>query len=370
MTSRVLDTFLELVRIDSPSRSEGLMAKDLTARLEALGFEVTVDDTGEKTGSETGNIIAILPGTVDESIVLSAHMDCVPPCTGVEPIVEDGVVRSAGETVLGGDDKSGVAAILEAVTRLIESGEPRPRILITFTVCEEIGLLGARALDPALFDGELALVADSSARPGGITIGAPFHHTVRATFKGRSAHAGTEPEKGKSAIAMAAHAISLMELGRLDEMSTANVGTITGGAADNAVPVSCRITAECRSLERDRAQEIRDAMDAALRAGAAAFDGEVEIEWELEYEGYLRDESDAEVQLVMRAAEEVGLEPYTEVTGGGSDANMLASKGCRPLVVGTGMTDYHTVDESIEVKHLEQTADLIHAVMKRVAHKE
>lgn len=364
--SRVLDTFLDLVRISSPTGREAEVARYVEERLTAAGYLVRYDDTRAITGSDSGNLIVEVPGTAPGlTLAFAAHMDCVQPCEGVEPVVVDGVVLSAGETVLGGDDKIGVAAMLECALRLAESGEPHALLRLLFTVSEEDGLLGAKALAPADAHADCCLVLDADGPVGGIVIGAPTHYIFTAEFIGRAAHAGVEPEKGVSAIAMASAAIDAMALGRLDATTTANIGTISGGRADNIVAASCRITGECRSLDRARVEAVRDEMDAALKAGADRFGGTVEVEWSAAYEGFSVDEESAEVALVKSACADIGVSPHCYTTGGGSDANIFASHNIPTLVLGSGMTNVHSIDEEVEVVQIERLADLLLACVRR-----
>ena len=246
---RLLETFLDLVRIDSPTGSEAACAAYCAGALREIGFDVRFDDSASVTGSDTGNLIALLPGTVGRTLAFSAHLDCVEPCRGVEARIVDGIVVSAGDTVLGSDDKAGPAAAIETARRLAERGGPRPALKMLFTVQEEVGLVGAKALDPADVGCDLCLVLDADGAPGGIVIAAPTHYTFFAEFTGRASHAGVAPEKGVSAIRMAADAISHMRLGRLVAETTANVGSIKGGGATNVIAARCEMTGECRSLD-------------------------------------------------------------------------------------------------------------------------
>lgn len=327
------------------------------------------DDSRERTGADVGNLIAHLPATTPGRPVLafSAHMDCVQPCEGVVPVVTDGVVRSAGETVLGGDDKIGLAAIIEAIRRIGESGMPHGDIRILLTVAEEQGLVGAKALSPSDAEADLCLVLDAAGPVGGIVTAAPTHYTCSATFIGRPAHAGVEPEKGASAIQMAASAIELMELGRLDAQTTANIGVIDGGTATNVVAASCTLTGECRSLDAERIEDVRSAMDAALHAGAAAHGGSVTVAWNLEYRGFSMPEDAPQVATVRAACADVGVPTVLFATGGGSDGNVLAALGTPTLVMSTGMSQVHTTDEEVEVEQLERLADLLVAVARLTA---
>lgn len=367
---RLLASFFDLVRIDSPSRSEAKMAAYCKTELERMGFTVVIDDSAEVTGSDTGNIIAKLSGTVEGQLVLSAHMDCVEPCIGVEPIVEQGRVHSVGDTVLGGDDKAGIAAMFEAVQSILESGDPRPDITILLTTCEELSLLGAGALSETHFsENPPCIVFDASGDPGTIIIGSPFHNSVSARFIGKASHAGIEPEKGVSAIQMAAVAITSMKLGRLGENATANIGIIEGGHEANIVAESCTIRGECRSFHKQEMEAIRDDITRACEQAAAQFGGQVEIEWRLDYPGILYDENDDLVQSLKVSAQEAGLTPQTALTGGGSDANIMKGKGTRAITVSIGMEQVHSTEEFITVKNLEDTTRFCEAIIRQIANR-
>lgn len=363
---RLLSTFLDLVRIDSPSGFEAACARYCAEALREVGCTVRFDTSAEKTGSDTGNLIAELKGDIPGTLVLSAHFDCVQPCEGVEPVVQDGVVFSAGETILGADDKAGLAAIVEALRRLTESGESRPTIRCVLTVQEEIGLLGAKSLEPGAAAGNLCLVLDATGQPGGIVIGAPTHYTFIAEFTGKAAHAGVAPEAGVSAVEMAARAIAHMELGRLDEHTTANVGTVCGGTATNVVAATTRLTGECRSLMRERVEDVRARMHQAMLDAAHEAGGAADVVWTREYEGFLTDAHAPQVKLVAAACEDVGLSPATFTTGGGSDANVISAAGTPTVALSCGMEGVHSTAEQIEVSHLEELAALVVAVARRM----
>lgn len=365
---RLLETFLDLVRIDSPSRYEAACASYCARRLEAVGCVVEVDGSADVTGSDTGNLIARLKGTAPGTLVLSAHMDVVQPCIGVDPVVVDGVVVSKGDTVLGSDDKAGIAAAIETVERVVAAGGEYPSITCVFTVQEEIGLTGAKHLSPDVVAGDLCLVLDAAGTPGGIVVGAPTHWIYRAVIRGRSSHAGVEPEKGVSAIQIAAEAIAAMPDGRLDAHTTANVGTVSGGTATNVVAAELLITGECRSLDRATADEVKEAIDSAINDATRRRGGTCEIEWDLQYEGFTLDEGDEAVATVVRACSDVGLTSSTYTTGGGSDANIIAAMGVTPVVaLACGMEGVHGTDEQIFVKDLEDLTSLCVAIAHRLA---
>jgi len=364
--NRLLDTFLEAVRIDSPSGEEATFARWCADRLAALGCEVRIDATAGLTGSDSGNVIAELaPTAVGDTLVLSAHLDTIGPGRGIEPVVEGGVVRSAGDTVLGADDKAGVAAILETLAVLRATVRPHARLRVLLTTSEEIGLRGAHALDIADCTGDLCLVLDAAGEVGGIVTGAPTHYTFSATFHGAAAHAGVQPEKGRSAVLMAAHAICAMPLGRLDAETTSNVGGISGGGATNVVPAECVLMGECRSIEAHRAEQVREAMDAAMRTAAGDAGGSVDVEWKKEYDGYRHADDHLALAIVADAVRQAGLEPRLFLTGGGSDANVLTSKGLPSIAISCGMTDVHSTGESIAVAGMEGLVRVLLAAVDR-----
>lgn len=370
---RLLATFLDLVRIDSPSKRESACAAYCAAALEAAGCSVRFDNSAEKTGSDTGNLIAEFPGTAPGTLVLSAHLDCVQPCEGVEPVIAGGIVTSAGETVLGADDKAGLAAAIECVRRLGERDGARPTVRCIFTVQEECGLCGAKALAPTEVAGDVCLVLDADGTPGGIVTGAPTHYTFTAEFIGRASHAGVQPEAGVSAILMAADAIKRMPAGRIDERTTANVGTVEGGTATNVIAGRCRLTGECRSRDRATVESVKAQMDAAMKTAASEAGGSVEIEWTLEYEGFDVDPADPMLGAVSDACTAAGAQVRLYATGGGSDANIFAAKGVPTFALSCGMQGVHGTDEQIAVADLETLArvcvEAADAVMRRKAQR-
>jgi tripeptide aminopeptidase len=366
----VLETFLEAVGIDSPSGEEAEFARWCERRLRAVGCSVRSDDSASRSGSDSGNLIAELPGAADGlTVVLSAHLDTVMPGRGIRPVVEDGVVRSSGDTILAADDKAGVAALLEALERIAETGAVTAPVRVLLTTGEELGLQGAKALSAEDCAGDLCLVLDAHGSVGGLVGASPTQYTFRAEFIGVPAHAGVEPEKGVSAIVMAANAICRMRLGRLDEATTANVGEIHGGTATNVVTASCVMRGECRSLDAGAAEALRREMDGAMEAAASASGGAVRVEWSMEYPGFAFAPDDPLVALVADACREAGVEPRVFSTGGGSDANVLAAKGLPSIVLSCGMTDVHGTSESIAVADLVSLADLIAAVLARAVRR-
>jgi len=365
-TPRVLATFLDAVRIDSPAGEEAAFGAWCADRLRKVGCSVRFDETGPESGSDSGNLIAELPGSAaGRVVVLSAHLDTVSPGRGIRPVVEEGIVRSSGDTVLGADDKAGIAGIIEALQRIAESGEAVAPVRVLLTTGEELGLQGAKAMSPADCTGDIALVLDAHGPVGGIVNAAPSQYTFTAEFAGTPAHAGVEPEKGRSALVMAAKAVCAMRLGRLDDETTANVGEISGGNATNVITASCVMRGECRSLDAGKAEAVRSEMDAAMHAAAAEVGGTVAVTWHLEYAGFRFGSEDPRLALVTGACADIGVTPNVFGTGGGSDANILTAKGLPSIVLSCGMTDVHSCGESIAVADLEALPELIVAVLRR-----
>ena len=316
-----------------------------------------------ETGSETGNLYAVLPGSMEEEpILFAAHMDTVVPGVGVKPVIENGVIRSSGDTVLGGDDKSGIAAIVEALRTIVENNLPHPTIEALFTVCEEVGLRGSRNMDYSRITAKKAAVLDSSGDAGKIIVAAPGQYKLNAAVIGRRAHAGVAPEEGISAIQVLCEAVSNMKLLRIDEETTANIGTISAQYATNIVPERAELVGECRSRRDDKLEAQGRHMMDCLQAACDKFGATLEGGLTKAYSAYSYTEDDPFVQELMAACRKAGLEPTLAASGGGSDANNMSAHGLKALVLGTGMAKVHTVQEEITVKNLEDTAALVLAI--------
>ena len=360
---RLLSTFLDYVQIDSESTHEGAIAARVAEDLKAIGCQISVDDSAAKTGSETGNLYAVLPGSMEEEpILFAAHMDTVVPGVGVKPVIENGVIRSSGDTVLGGDDKSGIAAIVEALRTIVENNLPHPTIEALFTVCEEVGLRGSRNMDSSRITAKKAAVLDSSGDAGKIIVAAPGQYKLNAAVIGRRAHAGVAPEEGISAIQVLCEAVSNMKLLRIDEETTANIGTISAQYATNIVPERAELVGECRSRRDDKLEAQGRHMMDCLQAACDKFGATLEGGLTKAYSAYSYTEDDPFVQALMAGCRKAGLEPTLAASGGGSDANNMSAHGLKALVLGTGMAKVHTVQEEITVKNLEDTAALVLAI--------
>lgn len=347
---RLFSIFQELLRIDSEPGKEGELRDYVKGFCSGIGLVTCEDLAGEVTGGESGNLVIRVPSgapSTEPPIILNAHMDTVAPGEGVVPVEEDDRFTSAGDTVLGADDKAGVAAILAAVECIMGAGTGHRALEVLFTVQEEPGLIGAKNLDRSLLEGRWGLVLDGSGGVGGIVVEAPSRDRVKFTVRGRSAHAGVEPEKGTNAIACAAEAIAGLSLGRLDERTTANIGIINGGRACNIVPDLVVVEGELRSLSEERLEEERRVMVDRFRQVAAQRGCEVEVQVERSFSRFKIDTSSVPVTTLCRAMEECGLEPWFDRTGGGSDANVFNSEGLEMVTLNVGLANAHSKEEFI-----------------------
>lgn len=362
---RLVQTLLDLVQLDSESKNERAVADYVTARLQSLGCTVREDNAGAAFGGNAGNVIALLPATgAGKSLLFCAHMDTVTPGNGVKPIVEGDIIRSDGTTVLGGDDKAGIAAILEALTALQETDAVHGPVQVIFTVAEEIGLLGAKVVEEEqLLPVDAAYFFDSDGMPNEICVASPYHIDLTVTFRGRAAHAGVEPEKGISAIQMAARAIANMKLGRLDAESTANIGIIQGGRATNVVTDETVIYGEARSLQKAKVDSQIAEMIASCREAADHFGGQAEIKVEECYAAIDLDPESTTVQLACAALRRMDLTPNLVKSGGGSDANVFCGKGIPAANLGVGMTKVHSVEEYLQIPQMQAAANFILTVI-------
>jgi tripeptide aminopeptidase len=349
--TRLLQTFLALIQIDSPSGQETAIAADLVDRLRTLDTDPHTDPVGNVLGRWEGE---------GPPLLLSAHMDTVAPGVGIRPVVEDGLVRSDGTTILGGDDKSGIAVILETLTALHEQGR-RPAIEIAFTVGEETGLLGAKALDPNWPRSRQAVVLDSGGPLHALVYGAPASDKFTATVHGQAAHAGSNPEDGTNAILVAAQGIAHMPLGRIDEETTSNIGLIGGGQAVNVVPDRVEIRGEARSHDVAKLDAQIAAMRRALEDAVAQYpDARLELDIRRSYEAYRLAKTEPLIGRIARALDAMG-EPPPEfrLSGGGSDANVLNARDITAIPISTGMQAVHTNREWIAVSDMARCAELV-----------
>ncbi|PMN70333.1 M20/M25/M40 family metallo-hydrolase [Enterovibrio norvegicus] len=361
---RLVEHFIELVKIDSESGNEKAVAEVLAEQLGQMGFEVTKLPVPD-TISNGFNIYAKLQGELEGSIVFSSHMDTVTPGIGIEPIIEDGIIRSKGNTILGGDDKSGIAAVMEAVRTIKANGEAHKTIEVAFTVYEELGLEGAKHFDMSKIESNQAIVLDSGGNIGTIITTAPGQQSLKVTIKGKPAHAGLAPETGINALTVAADAISNMTLSRIDHETTANIGVVRGGQATNIVMPELYIEAEARSLDDEKLAKQVAHMMSTFEAAAEKHGAEIEIESTRSYNAYRIADDNPHVIAIKAAFEAIGIEPMTKPTGGGSDANVFNEKGLTTVNLSTGMSKVHTTDEFIAIADMVSVTEFIRSYLTR-----
>jgi tripeptide aminopeptidase len=364
---RLLDDFVRLCEIESPSKRERAVADAVRADLEQLGLDVEEDDTGVDTGSEAGNLLARIPGPEGaRTILLCAHLDTVPLAGPVEVTRENGVFTNRHEAILGADNKAAVATVLGAARRLTAEGSP-VGIELLFTTCEELALAGAKAFDRGRLRAEFGYVFDHASPIGELVTASPTYYRIEADVRGHAAHAGIRPEAGRNAIVAAARALAAMQIGRIDEATTTNVGEIEGGTAANVVAERCQIVLEARSLDDARAGEVVSSMVDALTEAASETDCNVETTVERLFQGYRLARSAPVVEVAAEALRARGVEPVYINTGGGSDANALIAAGLPVLNVANGTERNHEPDESVTVDALEQMLDVTLAMVEVAA---
>lgn len=354
MSQRMIEQFMEMVRIDSESGNEARFIEYLEGELEKLGAEAGTDGYG--------NLIATLPAknsTVTEPILLSCHADTVQPGVGIEPVLEGGVIRSAGDTILGADDKAGIAEMLEA----LRVAPVRPPVEIAISRQEEVGLLGVKNLDYSRITARRGFLLDNDTLDT-IVIGGPSYFAIDVEITGRSAHAGMEPEKGINAIVAAARAIAALPLGRIDERSTANVGVIEGGIIRNGVPDRCTFLAECRSLDHDTAQRLADTMAATIRREVEAMGATVEINVDNLCRAVDIPDDAPTVEIAKRALRKAGVEATTTFITGFTDASIYNNHGIEMAVVGIGAREEHATTEHIHVADMERALNMVVEILR------
>ena len=356
---RLVNTFLELVRIDSPSGQEAAIGRHLAGRLQALGLETEFD--------EIGNLVGRTNSVGDDWLLLSAHMDTVGTDIGIEPVIRDGVIYSAGDTILGGDDKSGVAAILEVLQTLREHDLAHPPLEVVISVGEELGLYGARNMDTGKLRARHGVILDAGGPTGHLVVAAPGQDSLVFTVHGVSSHAGSEPERGINAIRVASEAIAAMPLGRIDFETTSNIGIIEGGTARNIVPDRVRVVGEARSRDAKKLEMLTASILDAFNGAAARHNTRVDCDVTRAYDAYRLPEQTPIVQAAAAAARELGYEVMLRSSGGGTDGNIYNAAGIACVVISTGMEDVHTPNEHIAVADMAAGTELLLAVVRRMA---
>lgn len=350
---RLFQEFIKLAEISSPSLQERELAEYLKSRLHDFGFTIEEDETAAEIGGNTGNIFARLSGDGKyPALFFCCHMDTVVPADEIEVLFEDGIFRSKGDTVLGGDDKAGIAALLEVLEMIREQDQPHGTLEILLTVGEERGLLGSKNFDCSRLTANFGYILDSSGSPGAIITAAPAQNILTITVKGKSAHAGFEPELGVNAIRIASEVISRLPLGRIDEETTANIGIIEGGKATNIIPDAVFIQGETRSHKREKLDDITNKIVKEFEQIKLIPGADCDIRVTLEYPEYKIDPEQPVIKFASMAMERAGLKARMETTGGGSDANIFNSVGLKAANLAVGMQNAHTTEECLDSKDL------------------
>lgn len=364
-SERLVNQFMEMVQVDSETGHERKVADYLLNIFNELDVEVYEDNTAETTGYGAGNIFVRSKGdTSVEPVYFTVHMDTVTPGKEIKPSIKDGYIISDGTTILGSDDKAGIAAIIEALRTIEEENIPHGDIEVVITVGEESGLIGAKAFDTSVLKSKFGYALDSTGKVGTVVSQAPTQSKVEAHIYGKTAHAGIEPEAGVSAITIASKAISKMTLGRVDEETTANVGRIEGGGPTNIVTEYVYLLAEARSFKEEKLKAQVNHMTQAFEEAAEELGGRVEVKTELLYDA-LNVSQDSEVALTVKSAlNNIGREIDFISLGGGSDGNVFHGKGIETVVLGLGYEEIHTTNEKIPVVELEKAAELVTEIAK------
>ncbi len=378
---RLAETFMSLVRIDSPSKEEGAVAQWISRNFQAIkGCSASFDNSAESTGSQCGNLIIHVDGDIEAPpLFFNAHMDTVEPGRGIVPLFDGTVFRTDGTTVLGSDDKAAIAILFEVIRCLREQQVSHGPIDIVLTVCEEIGLLGAKSLDTSMFRARAGYALDTT-DPDMLINRAPEAVRLSIEVTGRAAHAGINPEEGINAIQVAAKALASIRLGRIDHETTANIGTIHGGKATNIVPDKVCVEGEVRSHNSAMLRKVQDSITGTFITAAEEYRAGISSDSQPEHQGtpeppfvqtevlhdYPAMSVPADHHLIvaaMKAAEEAGRKLRVETTGGGSDANILNSKGLDTLILGIGMQNVHTTSEFILMEDMVRTAELVSGII-------
>lgn len=369
---RLAETFKYLVEIDSVSREEGEFAKEIKKVLESMGAETSVDNAGEKTGSDTGNLIAKFKGNVSAPpLLINAHMDTVQPGKGIKAVLKNGIFTSDGSTILGADDKSSIAVILESLRVLKENGLQYGPIDLVLTICEEIGLLGAKHFDLSLIDAKFGYALDAT-DVDGIIVRAPAANRLEFKIHGKDSHAGAAPEKGINAILLASKAIAGLEIGRIDRETTCNIGIIEGGIATNIVPNLVTVKGEVRSHDNEKLAKVTDDIVSSFKDVVESFrkiDSKddlpsLEVYIEKDFPSTDIPEDHHVVAMAVQAGKNLGRKIVCKTSGGGADANIFFETGIITGVLGTGMRDMHTVREHVKLDDMVKATELLIEIIK------
>ncbi len=363
---RLRETFRTLVRVNGPSRQEGEIARVVTALLTELNVTVVMDNAATALGGEVGNLIAHVPGTyAAEPLLFSVHLDTVEPTAGICLVESDGEIATDGSTILGADDRAGVAVLIELVRTLRENGLPHPPLELCFSVCEEIGVMGSQVLDYSLLHSRCAFVLDSSGAAGSLVISGPAQQHLRAEVFGMAAHAGITPEDGISSITVAAHALSRMKLGRIDAETTANFGIIHGGAATNVIADYVELEGEARSRDPRKLQQQVEHMRECFVREAEVAGARAEVTVTDVYPAFTLAAASRPVRLASAALRALGIEPILAATGGGSDANFFNNRGIEAVLLPACFQYPHSHREKLNVEQLELLLQCVLGIVEK-----
>jgi len=365
---RMTHHLMDLIRIDSPSKMENNVALKLENEMNELGAECIFDNVGDKINGNVGNLIVMVKGNTEApTFFLSSHMDTVAPGLGIQPKIDNGIMRSDGTTILGSDDKSGISIIVEVIRTLKEKKIPHGDIEVAFTICEEIGLLGAKYIDISLFKSKYGIVLDSST-PKKLVLKCPTSDVAVFKIHGLEAHAGLCPENGINSIKIVSEAISNMKIGRIDHETTSNIGVITGGVATNIIPNLVMVKGEARSHNNEKLDKEIEHMCKCFNDAAEKYsvtlDGKtikptVEIEVERVYEKMDVSSEAYITKMVETAVKNLGHNIEHQTSGGGCDANYFNNMGIECVNLGTGMYELHTVNEHVIMDEFYRSADIV-----------
>lgn len=368
---RLLDNLVEMLKIHSPSKKEGEYAKYLINLLKEMGASIYLDEGYLQYGGDSPSIIAKFPGDIEgDGVTLAAHMDVIEPNLNVEPIIEGNIIKTDGSTTLGGDDKGGIASIIEALRTIKEEKISHKDIYVVLTPCEEVGMLGAKYFNwnkvpHDMLPSKNMIVVDNAGDAGIIAHSAPSKYDIEISFQGRKAHAGIEPEKGINAISIASYALSHMNIGRIDDLTTSNISTINSEFPSNVVPDICRITGEVRSHSEAKILEIIDSYKKLCDEAIEKFGGNYKLHYKCDYP-VLKPKDDLKfAREFAKVYEEINVPSELKVIGGGSDSNIFAEQGFNSIIIGVGMNEVHTVEEYLEIDELLKTTEAIVRYIKR-----
>ncbi|WP_312702366.1 M20/M25/M40 family metallo-hydrolase [Sedimentibacter sp.] len=361
---RLISTFMEYVQIDSETKNEKDISERIINDLRELGYEPYTDESGKKLNSNGNNVYCFIPGTnQSEPMIFSAHMDTVTPGKGIVPYIDGNYIKSKGDTILGGDDKAGVTAIIEALRTVKENNLPHRPIEIVFTICEEGGVNGVKEVDFSKLTAKKGIVLDSGGGPNKIIVEAPGQTRIFAEIIGKPSHAGVSPEKGISAIMVAAEAVTNMKLLRIDNETTANIGTFKAVGATNIVSPSVEIVAEARSRSVEKLKSQTNHMVKCLQDTCDKYGAELKYDIEYCYLSYALDLQDEHLKQIESVCEKLGLEVEKVPSGGGSDANIFNHNGIKAVNVGAGMELAHTTDEQLNINEFINASKFVLEMM-------